>query len=180
MLYTYGDKLPRVHPSVWLADGVKIVGDVQIGESCSVWYNAVLRGDLAPIIIGAGTNIQDGCIGHVNVRQPLIVGRSVSVGHAAVIHGCVIGDGSLIGMGATVLNGAEIGEYVLIGAGALVPENRKIPPYTLVLGSPGKVVRELTDDDISRMKRTSESYVVKSAEYAAAAGLVRKVERHEV
>lgn len=175
MLYAYKDIVPIVHPSVYLANGVKIIGDVQIGEQSSVWFNAVLRGDLAPIRVGSGTNLQDGVIGHVNRNQPLIIGDSVSVGHAAIIHGCTIGNGSLIGMGATVLNGAEIGEHVLVGAGTLITENKKIPAYTLVLGRPGKVVRELGEDDLQRMAATAASYREKAVEFSAASGLVRRV-----
>ncbi len=136
-----------------------------MGEGCTIWYNAVLRGDLAPIRIGSRSNIQDGCIGHVNLDQPLLVEDEVSVGHGAIIHGCHIGKGTLIGMGAIVLNGAETGEYALIGAGSLVTENTKIPAYTLSLGTPSRVVRELTEEDLLRMKRTMESYVNKGWEY---------------
>ncbi|PYI54902.1 gamma carbonic anhydrase family protein [Paenibacillus flagellatus] len=165
MLHKYKESYPSVHPSVFVAPGVQLIGDVTIGEQCSIWYNAVLRGDLAPIRIGARTNIQDGCIGHVNADQPLLVGDEVSVGHGAIIHGCTIGSGTLIGMGAIVLNGADIGEYALIGAGSLVTENKSIPGYTLSLGSPARVVRELTEQDLQRMKRTMESYVRKRAEF---------------
>ncbi|RKN72456.1 gamma carbonic anhydrase family protein [Paenibacillus ginsengarvi] len=165
MLHRYKQAFPVVHPSVYLAEGIQLIGDVTIGEEGSVWYNTVLRGDLAPIRIGRRTNIQDGCIGHVNTDQPLLVGDGVSVGHGAIIHGCTIGSGTLIGMGAIVLNGADIGEYALIGAGSLVTENKQIPSYTLSLGSPAKVVRELTESDLERMKRTMESYVLKGREY---------------
>lgn len=167
MLHRYNRMNPTIHPTVFLADGVQLIGDVTIGEESSVWYNAVLRGDLAPIRIGRRTNIQDGCIGHVNTDEPLIVGEQVSVGHGAIIHGCTIGSGTLIGMGAIVLNGADIGEYALIGAGSLVTENKKIPGYTLSLGSPAKVVRELTEHDLQRMKRTMEGYLQKGKEYKA-------------
>ncbi|TMV51255.1 gamma carbonic anhydrase family protein [Paenibacillus mesophilus] len=165
MLHKYKEAFPQVHPTVFLAAGVQIIGDVTIGEEGSVWYNTVLRGDLAPIRIGRRTNIQDGSIGHVNTNQPLLVGDEVSVGHGAIIHGCTIGNGTLIGMGAIVLNGAEVGEYALIGAGSLVTENKKIPGYTLSLGSPAKVVRELTEQDLQRMKRTMESYLLKGKEF---------------
>lgn len=177
MLYTYGEIAPEVHPSVYLADGVKIIGDVHIGAHSSVWFNAVLRGDLAPIRIGSGTNLQDGVIGHVSQNRPLLVGNGVSVGHAAIIHGCTIKDGALIGMGATVMDGAEIGEYALVGAGTLVTENTKIPPYTLVLGRPGKVVRELGEDDLRRMAGAVARYQEKAREFNPASGLVRKVTR---
>lgn len=165
MLLPYGQHLPKIHPSVYVAEGVKIVGDVQIGQQSSVWFNAVLRGDMAPIVIGDRCNFQDGAVGHVNTDEPLILEDDVSVGHAAIVHGCTIGKGTLIGMGAIVLNGAEIGEYALIGAGSIVTENKKIPPYTLSLGSPARVVRELTEDDLRRMYRTTQNYVDKGKEY---------------
>lgn len=165
MLIGYNGKMPQLDPSVYVAEGAKIIGDVQVGLDSSIWFNAVLRGDLAPIIIGSGCNIQDGTVGHVNKNQPLIVSDDVSVGHAAVIHGCSIGKGTLIGMGAIILNGAEIGEYALVGAGSIVTENKKIPPYTLSLGSPARVVRELTDDDLKRMVLTAQGYVTKGKEY---------------
>lgn len=174
MLYEYKGKKPLVDPTAFIAEGAKVVGDVVIGKESSIWYNAVLRGDLAPITIGSRVNIQDGCIGHVNTDQPLTVEDDVSVGHGAIIHGCRIGRGTLIGMGAIVLNGAEIGEYALIGAGALVTENKIIPPRTLVLGTPARVVRELTEKDLERMRRTMESYVEKGQEQRA--GVYRKVD----
>lgn len=165
MLIPYNGILPVIGASAYIAEGVKLIGDVRIGEEASVWFNAVLRGDLAPVVIGRGSNIQDGSIGHVNEGQPLLVGEDVSVGHNAIIHGCRIGKGTLIGMGAIVLNGADIGEYALIGAGSLVTENKTIPPYTLALGSPARVVRELTQADLDRMRRTSEGYILRSKEY---------------
>ena len=165
MLIAYRGVMPKVHESVYIAEGAKLIGDVTVGENSSIWFNAVLRGDLAPIVIGRDCNIQDGTIGHVNADQPLIVEDGVSVGHGAIIHGCRIGRGTLIGMGAIVLNGADIGEYALIGAGAIVTEKKTIPPYTLSLGSPARVVRELNDQDLQRMSRTTESYVMKGKEY---------------
>lgn len=165
MQLPFQGKLPLLATDVYVAEGAKIVGDVSIGEKSTVWFNAVLRGDLAPIVIGKRCNIQDGVVGHVNTDQPLILGDGVSVGHAAIIHGCKIGDGTLIGMGAIVLNGADIGEYALVGAGSLVTENQVIPPRTLCLGSPAKVVRQLTEQDLQRMKRTTDSYVSKGEQY---------------
>jgi carbonic anhydrase/acetyltransferase-like protein (isoleucine patch superfamily) len=164
-LFSYNGISPQVHPTVFIAPGVQIIGDVIIEEGASIWYNTVLRGDLAPIRIGRNSNIQDGCVGHVNVNQPLIVGDEVSVGHGAIIHGCVLGKGTLIGMGAIVLNGAEVGEYALVGAGSLVTENKRLPSYTLSLGSPAKAARQLTEADLERMRRTMESYVLKGSEY---------------
>ncbi|MCP1185345.1 gamma carbonic anhydrase family protein [Paenibacillus sp. 1781tsa1] len=165
MIIPYKGLQPQLHSSVYMAEGAKLIGDLRMGEESSVWFNAVLRADLAPIIIGKRCNIQDNVVGHVNTDQPLIVGDDVSVGHTAIIHGCRIGTGSLIGMGAILLNGADIGEYTLIGAGSVVTENSKIPPYTLALGTPAKVIRELTDADLERMSRTSLGYVTKGKEY---------------
>jgi carbonic anhydrase/acetyltransferase-like protein (isoleucine patch superfamily) len=165
VLIDYLGRRPNLDPSVFVAEGAKVIGEVTVGKDSTIWYNAVLRGDLAPIMIGERCNIQDGVIGHVNTSQPLIVQSEVSVGHGAIIHGATIGQGTLIGMGAIVLNGADIGEYALVGAGSLVTENTKIPPYTLSLGTPARVVRDLTEDDLLRMKRTMESYVVKGQEY---------------
>ena len=165
MLIPYKGVMPKVHDDVYIAEGAKIIGDVAIAEKSTVWFNAVLRGDLAPIRIGHSCNIQDSVVGHLNTNQPLILDHEVSIGHAAIIHGCTIGRGTLIGMGAIVLNGADIGEYALIGAGSIVTENKKIPSYTLSIGSPAKVVRELTDSDLQRMRKTMESYVTKGIEY---------------
>ncbi|MFX3646522.1 MAG: gamma carbonic anhydrase family protein [Paenibacillus sp.] len=165
MIIPYKGLEPRLHSSVYMAEGAKLIGDLRMGEESSVWFNAVLRADLAPIIIGKRCNIQDNVAGHVNTDQPLILGDDVSVGHTAIIHGCRIGTGSLIGMGAILLNGADIGEYTLIGAGSVVTENSEIPPYTLALGTPAKVIRELTDADLERMSRTSLGYVTKGKEY---------------
>lgn len=163
---SYQGKSPNVHPSVFVAEGAQVIGDVTIGANASVWFNAVLRGDLAPIVIGERTNIQDGCIGHVNQNMPLMLQSDISVGHGAIIHGCVVGKGTLIGMGSIILNEAEIGEYALIGAGSLVTERMKIPPYTLAFGSPAKVIRELNEQDLLRMQKTTSSYVQKSMEFA--------------
>ncbi|WP_042204272.1 gamma carbonic anhydrase family protein [Paenibacillus camerounensis] len=165
MRIAYGKYIPRTDESVYVAEGAKLVGDVSVGQHSSIWFNAVLRGDLAPVVIGERCNIQDGAVGHVGEGLPLILGDGISVGHSAIIHGCRIGEGTLIGMGAIVLNGAEIGEYALIGAGSVVTENKVIPPYTLSLGSPAKIVRELTEQDLLRMKRACESYVIKAKEY---------------
>jgi len=158
-------KSPQLAADVYVAEGAKIVGDVTIGEKSSVWFNAVLRGDLAQIQIGKHCNIQDGVVGHVNTDQPLLIGDNVSIGHAAIVHGCKIGKGTLIGMGAIILNGADIGEYALIGAGALVTENQVIPSRTLCLGTPAKVVRSLTEQDLLRMRTTADSYVSKGEQY---------------
>lgn len=165
MLISYQGLRPDVHASVFVADGVKIIGDVRIGEQSSIWYNAVIRGDLAPIEIGRRCNLQDNVVAHVNTNQPLKIEDDVSVGHGAIVHGCTIRRGALIGMGAIVLNGAEIGEYTLIGAGSVVTEGTVIPPYSLALGTPAKVVRSLNEEDLQRLQRTTHHYVEKGREF---------------
>ena len=138
-LYSYKDIVPDIHDSVFIAPGAKVIGDVQIGRDSSVWFQTVLRGDVAEIRIGERTNIQDLCMGHVARETPLIIGNGVTIGHNCCVHGCTIGDGCLIGMGAVLLNRSVIGEGCVIAAGALVLENTIIEPYSLVTGSPGKV-----------------------------------------
>lgn len=165
MLIPYLGKKPTVHPSAHVAEGAKLAGDVTVGENSTIWFNAVLRGDLAPVRIGRETNIQDGVVGHVNENQALVVGDRVSVGHGAVIHACTIGDGALIGMGAIVLDGAEVGEEALVGAGSVVTPNSKVPPRTLVLGIPAKPVRPLTEDELAGLRQNAASYVQKGREY---------------
>ncbi|CAI6080969.1 gamma carbonic anhydrase family protein [Cohnella sp. JJ-181] len=169
MLIRYGDKYPQLAEGVFVAEGAKLIGDVKIGAGGSVWFNAVIRGDMAEIRIGSRTNLQDGVVGHVNAGQPLILEDDVTVGHSAIVHGCAIGRGSLIGMGAIVLNGATIGEYAMIGAGAIVTEGKSIPPYTLSMGTPARVVRELTDQDLERMRRTADHYAAEAVKYAGGA-----------
>lgn len=165
MLLDYRGKRPILADGVYVAEGAKLIGEVEVGPESGIWFNAVLRGDLAPIRIGAKVNLQDGCIGHVNRDQPLLVADEVSVGHGAILHGCSIGKGSLVGMGAILLNGSELGEMTLLAAGSLVPEGRRLPAYTLCVGSPAKPLRELTDADLARMRRTTLDYIEKASEY---------------
>ena len=151
-------KTPDIHPSAFVAPGAVVRGDVHLAENSSVFYNAVLRGDRAPISIGAGTNIQDGCVVHVEYDLPAVVGRDVTVGHGAILHGCTIGDETLIGMGAIVLNGARIGKNCLIGAGALVTQNTVIPDGSMAVGSPAKVRRALTPEEMEDLRRSAADY----------------------
>ena len=144
MILPFGKKTPRIHPSVFIAPGAHVIGDVVIGRGSSVWFTAVLRADLHKIRVGQGTNIQDGCLLHVDHDKPCILGNGIVMGHQATAHACVVGDGVLIGIGARVLSGAKIGAFSLIGAGAIVLENARIPERSLVLGVPGRVVRKLT------------------------------------
>ena len=155
-------KAPQISRSVFLADGCKIIGDVTIGEQSSVWYNSVIRGDLAKISIGENTNVQDLVVIHVNENQPVIIEDHVTIGHSAILHGCKIGRGSLVGMGAIILDGAVINEETSIAAGTLVPGNKSYPPGVLLMGVPARVVRELTEEEITSMFHTAERYVGKA------------------
>ena len=150
--------VPRLDPSSFVAAGARIVGDVTLGESASVWYNAVLRGDSAAITVGAGSNLQDNVSVHVDDGHPVVIGEKVSVGHNAVVHGCTVEDGALIGMGAVVLSGAVIGAGCLVAGGAVVLEGSRIPPGSLVAGVPARVRRELTDDERAALTHNAEVY----------------------
>lgn len=135
-----------------------LTGAVSLGNDSSIWHNATLRGDIAPIRVGARTNIQDGAVLHVAEGLPCVVGDDVTVGHGAIVHGCAVGDRCLIGMGAILLNGVEIGEECIVGAGALVTEGKKIPPRSLVLGNPGKITRQVTDDEVRKIIESAATY----------------------
>jgi carbonic anhydrase/acetyltransferase-like protein (isoleucine patch superfamily) len=152
------DRNPSIHPTAFVASGARVIGAVTLSEGASVWYNAVLRGDGDAITVGSGSNLQDNVSVHVDAGHPTVIGRDVSVGHNAVVHGCTIGDGSLIGMGSVVLSGAVIGEGCLIAGGAVVLENAQIPPGSLVAGVPGKVRRQLTPEERAAIVRNAETY----------------------
>lgn len=164
-IYSLGDHRPTISPTAWVAPGAHVIGRVVLGESASIWFGAVLRGDNEPIVIGDFSNVQEGTVMHTDMGYPLTLGRYVTIGHQAMLHGCTIGEGSLVGIQAVVLNGARIGRECLIGAGALVPEGREIPDRSLVLGSPGKVVRQLTDEDVARIRRGVDHYAAKAASF---------------
>ncbi|MEV0945224.1 gamma carbonic anhydrase family protein [Rhodococcus sp. NPDC049939] len=149
---------PQIDETAWIAPTAAVLGATTIGAEASVWYSAVLRADCDSITLGAGSNIQDGVTVHTDPGFPVAIGRNVSVGHNAVVHGCTVEDGALVGMGATIINGAVIGEGSLIAAGALVLEGQKIPPRSLVAGVPAKVRRELTDDEVSRNAANAAMY----------------------
>lgn len=151
--------MQKINQDTFVAKTAAIVGDVSIGAGSSIWYHAVLRGDMAPISIGEQTNIQDGCLLHVAADFPLIIGNFVTAGHGAILHGCTIEDGAMIGMGAIILNGAVIGAGSIVGAGALVPEGKVIPPRSLVLGLPGRVVRELSEEEAVGLLSHAKTYV---------------------
>jgi carbonic anhydrase/acetyltransferase-like protein (isoleucine patch superfamily) len=156
-------KQPVLGKDVYIARGAVVLGDVTLGDNASVWYNAVLRGDINRIVVGAGSNIQDNAVLHLADDFPCILGQYVTVGHSAIVHACTIGDECLIGMGAVILDGAELGEQCLVGAKALVTQHTKIPAGSLVLGAPAKVVRPLTAKERSGLKYWAEKYVANAA-----------------
>jgi carbonic anhydrase/acetyltransferase-like protein (isoleucine patch superfamily) len=164
-LYRLGDKLPQLDPGVWVAPNATLIGDIRLAANVSIWWNAVLRGDNDPITIGANTNIQDGAVLHTDAGVPMNLGRDITVGHMVMLHGCTIGDGSLIGIKSVILNGAVIGKHCLIGANTLIPEGKVIPDRSLVMGSPGKVVRELTDEQVARIAHSAAHYVQNAQRY---------------
>ncbi|KAF0823585.1 gamma carbonic anhydrase family protein [Cytobacillus firmus] len=165
MIYPYKDKEPKIAESAFIADFTTITGDVEIGEDSSIWFNSVIRGDVAPTIIGRKVNIQDNSVLHQSPNNPLILEDEVTVGHQVILHSCIIRKKALIGMGSIVLDQAEIGEGAFIGAGSLVPQGKKIPPNTLAFGRPAKVIRELTPEDIKDMERISREYAEKAQYY---------------
>ncbi|BDG37191.1 gamma carbonic anhydrase [Saccharococcus caldoxylosilyticus] len=167
MIYPYKGKIPKIAESAFIADYVTITGDVVIGEETSIWFNTVIRGDVAPTIIGNRVNIQDNSILHQSPNNPLIIEDDVTVGHQVILHSAIVRKNALIGMGSIILDGAEIGEGAFIGAGSLVPPGKKIPPHTLAFGRPAKVIRELTDEDVREMQRIRREYVEKGQYYKA-------------
>jgi carbonic anhydrase/acetyltransferase-like protein (isoleucine patch superfamily) len=159
-LHALGDREPRLPPPghYWLAPDAHVIGQVELGEDVGVWFGAVLRGDNEPIVIGAGSNIQEHCVLHTDFGFPLTVGEGCTIGHRAILHGCTIGANSLVGMGAIILNGARIGANCLVGAGALVTEGKEFPDGTLIVGAPARAVRELNADARSRIQQSASSY----------------------
>lgn len=167
MIKSYNEKYPQIDQSCYISENATIIGDVTIGKNSSIWFNAVIRSDVAPTIIGNGVNIQDLCCLHQSPNQPLIIEDNVTIGHKVTLHSSIIRKNALIGMDSTILDGAEIGEYAFIGAGSLVPQNKKIPPRTLAYGRPAKVVRKLTEEDYKELERINQSYIDKGQIYKA-------------
>lgn len=163
--YAIGDKRPQFAPGVWIAANATVIGDVHLADNASIWWNAVLRGDNDPITVGANSNIQDGSVLHTDEGVPMHIGNDVTVGHLVMLHGCTVGDGSLIGIGSVILNRAVIGKGCIVGANTLIPEGKVFPDRSLIVGSPGKVVRELSDEDVARLKKSAEHYVDNAARY---------------
>jgi len=174
VVYTFEDKRPVIPDSVFMAAGAVVIGDVVIGEDSSIWFNAVIRGDVNIIRIGRQTNIQDGCVLHVTLQKwPLHIGNNVTVGHAVVLHGCTVEDHCLIGMGARVLDGAVIGEFSLVAAGSVVREGEKIPSRSLVAGVPAVVKRKLSEAEVENIIRSAERYVGYKNQYQQ--GVAQKI-----
>ena len=159
------DRTPQIDPSAWVADSAQVMGTVHLKAHTSVWFGATLRGDTEPITIGEGSNIQDGSVLHADYGQPLTVGKNVTVGHMVVLHGCTIGDESLIGIGAVVLNGAKIGRNCLVGAGSLVTEGKEFPDGSMIMGSPAKVVRPLSPEQIEGLRESARRYIENAQRY---------------
>ncbi len=165
MIFALGDQTPQIAESCFIAPSASLIGSVKLAADASVWFNCVLRGDNDSITIGEGSNIQDGSVLHVDPGCPINIGRNVTVGHKVMLHGCSIGDNSLIGMNAVVLNGARIGKNCLIGANTLITENTEIPDGQLVLGSPGNIVKALNQANIELIKASAEHYVENARRY---------------
>ena len=164
MVHRIGNKVPRVKDSIFIAWNAEIAGEVTLSEETSVWFSATLRGDIEPITVGRGSNVQDGATLHTDFGLPCVVGERVTIGHQAILHGCTVGDGCLIGMGAIVLSGAVIGKESVVGAGALVTEGKTFPPRSLIVGSPAKAIRTLDDSAVEKVRRNGEVYVKLAAE----------------
>ena len=163
--FTLGEKQPQIAPDAWIAPNATVIGDVRLGAMSSIWWNAVLRGDNDPIVIGENSNIQDGSVLHTDEGVPMQIGANVTVGHLVMLHGCTVGDGSLIGIGSIILNRAVIGRGSIVGANTLIPEGKVYPDRVLIVGSPGKVVRELSDDDVANLKKSAAHYVDNARRY---------------
>jgi len=159
IIKSFNGKLPKIHESVYISENVSIIGDVEIGENSSVWFGAVIRGDVCNVKIGNNSNIQDNAVIHVNYNMPSIIGDFVTVGHSAIIHGATIGDFVIVGMGAIVLDGAKVGKNVIIAAGSLVPPRMEIPDGVMVMGVAAKIVRTLRDEEIEHIKKNALDYV---------------------
>jgi len=166
-IYELDGLTPHIADSAWVADSAEVMGDVALGDEVGIWFGVVVRGDTAPITVGARTNIQDLSVLHADLGLPLSIGAGVTVGHKAMLHGCTIGDNSLIGIGAVVLNGAKIGQSCLVGAGALVTEGKEFPDGSMIIGSPAKVVRSLTPEQLEGLRQSADHYVANAQRFKA-------------
>ena len=165
MIYNFNNISPKIDKDSWFAPNSVLIGNVTLKKDANVWFNATLRGDVEPISIGEGSNIQDGSVIHTDPGCPATIGKNVTVGHLVMLHGCTIEDDCLIGIGSTILNKAKIGKNSIIGANALITENKIIPERSLVIGSPGKIIRQVTDEEIKHIKENAEHYVKNYKKY---------------
>jgi carbonic anhydrase/acetyltransferase-like protein (isoleucine patch superfamily) len=164
-IYQLGADSPQIDPSAWVAESANLIGKVTLGANATIWYGVTIRGDNERITIGAGSNVQENTVMHTDMGHPLDIGENVSVGHMAMLHGCTIGDGTLVGIQAVIMNGAKIGKGCLVGAGALVTEGKEFPDYSLIIGSPAKAVRTLAEGDIARLADIADGYVQRGKSY---------------
>lgn len=164
-IYQLGEFAPLIDPTAYITDSATLIGQVHVQARASVWFNVTIRGDNEPIVIGEGSNVQEGSVLHADPGFPLTLGKEVTIGHMAMVHGCTIGDGALIGIQAVVLNGAKIGKNCVVGAGALVTEGKEFPDNSLIVGSPAKAIRTLSDEEIRRFHGAAESYLRRSVEF---------------
>jgi carbonic anhydrase/acetyltransferase-like protein (isoleucine patch superfamily) len=165
-IYQLGGRVPDIDPEAWVHEQATVIGLVTLAAHASVWPHATLRGDTEPLVIGEGTNIQDGSVLHTDPGQPLRLGAFVTVGHQVMLHGCTVGDGTLIGIQSVILNGAVIGRNCLVGAGSLITEGKTFPDNSLIFGRPAKAVRELTEEEASRLRMNAEVYIARARHYA--------------
>ena len=159
--------IPTIDSSVFVAKGAVVLGNITIDKECSIWYNVTIRSTESSITIGKGTNVQDNAVIHVGEHHPTVIGSYITIGHGAIIHGCTIEDNSLIGMGAIILNGAKIGKNCMIAAGTLIPQNKVIPDNSLVMGNPGKIIRQVTEEEILKNRENAEHYIKERITYIA-------------
>jgi len=173
MIYDFENNTPTLHKDSWSASSAVLIGKVILKKDANVWFNVVLRGDIEIITIGEGSNVQDGSVFHTDPGCPLTLGKGVTVGHMVVLHGCEVDDDTLIGIGSTILNKTKIGKNCIIGANTLIPENKIIPDRSLVLGSPGKVIRQVTDKEVEEIKENAKHYVENYKKYKIKKNLIR-------
>ncbi|HMS96658.1 MAG: gamma carbonic anhydrase family protein [Tabrizicola sp.] len=167
MIYAFEGILPTIAASAWIAPDANVIGRIVVEDEASIWFGATLRGDNEEIRVGRGSNVQEACVLHTDMGFPLVIGPDCTIGHKAMLHGCTVGEGSLVGMGATILNGAKVGRGCLIGAGALITEGKVIPDGSLVMGAPGRVVRQLDEAGRARLLASAEGYRRNARRFAA-------------
>lgn len=165
MIIDFDEVKPKINENTYISESVDIIGKVEIEDNVNIWFGTRLRADMNKIVVGANTNIQENSVVHVDTNSPCIIGKNVTIGHGAIIHGCSISDNVLVGMGSIILNNAKVGKNTIIGAGSLVTQGKSFPDGVLILGNPAKVVRELTDDEIKNIKKSADNYVNLSKRY---------------